>query len=422
MFERMRLLNLIASLVLASAAANAEKMPVPQLIQLAKKKPDSDQFRSALAETAGPEALKKGPVVLSHGPDFLLAFETPGKASLEINDAPARVRQSKGSNHWFHVAKLETGRSHAIQWSVDGKPAGPRVDAPAYLPEAYAVAGVPQGKVSEKMAGESKIYPGMKYDWWIYVPAQYDGSAPAAVMIWQDGEKHVNREGPTRLLNAVDNLIHQKRIPVMIQVLISPGTVEGRRWRSIQYDTVSDTYARYLLEEVLPEVAKKYRIRTDGYSRAIAGESSGAVCAFTAAWFKPDQFSRVYSRIGTYTSIQWKPGQLDGGNIYPFWIRKSDRKNIRVWLQDGSEDLENNHGSWPLQNIHMANSLKMMDYDFRFRWGNGQHNTAHGSAETPEALTWLWRGYDPAKTGETYAGDPAEKDKPYWRVRALNRQ
>jgi enterochelin esterase family protein len=416
----MRFLN--GSILLASAIACAAQLPVPALIEMANKKPDSDEFRSALAEAAGAEAFKKGPVVLSQGPDFLLAFETSGKAALSVDDAPAAVRQSQGSNIWFHIAKLKTGRSHAIQWSVDGKPAGPRVDAPAYLPEAYAMPGVPQGKISEKIVSESKIYPGMKYDWWIYVPPQYDASKPAAVMVWQDGEKHVNRDGAVRTLNITDNLIHQGKIPVMIQVFVSPGTVDGRRWRSVQYDTVTDTYARFLLEEVLAEAGKRYRIRTDGYSRAIAGESSGGICAFNAAWFKPAEFSRVYSRIGTYTSIQWKPGQLDGGNIYPFWVRKTERRNIRVWLQDGSEDLENSHGSWPLQNIQMANSLKMMEYDFHFSWGNGQHNIAHGNAESPEAMAWLWRGYDPAKTSEKFTGDPAEKDKPYWRVKALNRE
>jgi enterochelin esterase family protein len=136
----------------------------------------------------------------------------------------------------------------------------------------------------------------------------------------------------------------------------------------------------------------------------------------------PDQFSRVLSRIGSFTSIQWHPGKLEGGNVYPFKIRKEPKRNIRVWLQDGSGDLENNHGSWPLQNIAMANSLKMKDYDFHFSWGNGTHSGNGGNAELAEELMWLWRDYDPAKTEQPFLQDPAEKSKPMYRVRALNRE
>jgi enterochelin esterase family protein len=271
------------------------------------------------------------------------------------------------------------------------------------------------------MVHESKIYAGMKSDWWIYVPAQYDASKAAAVMIWQDGQGLVNREG-SRAQIVFDNLTHERRIPVMIHVFISPGLVGEKRMRSIEYDTVDDTYPRFLRDEILTEVASKYNIRKDAYSRAIAGNSSGGICAFNAAWQMPDQFSRVLSRIGSFTSIQWHPGKLEGGNVYPFKIRKEPKRNIRVWLQDGSGDLENNHGSWPLQNIAMANSLKMKDYDFHFSWGNGTHSGNGGNAELAEELMWLWRDYDPAKTEQPFLQDPAEKSKPMYRVRALNRE
>jgi enterochelin esterase family protein len=184
---------------------------------------------------------------------------------------------------------------------------------------------------------------------------------------------------------------------------------------------VDDVYPRYILEEILPKVAAQYKIRTDGYSRAIAGNSSGGICAFNAAWQKPDEFSRVLSRIGSFTSIQWKPGQKDGGNVYPFKIRKEPKRNVRVWLQDGAGDLENNHGSWPLQNLEMANSLKMRGYDYRLSWGNGTHNGAHGNAELADELIWLWRDYDAAKTTQEFEQDAAERAQPMWRVRALNR-
>ncbi|HWB99856.1 MAG TPA: alpha/beta hydrolase-fold protein, partial [Bryobacteraceae bacterium] len=251
--------------------------------------------------------------------------------------------------------------------------------------------------------------------------AQYNPSQPAAVMVWQDGHNLVDRER-WRAQIVFDNLTYQKKIPVMIHVFLDPGKVGEKAMRSIEYDTVTDQYARFLLEEVLPEVAQKYNLRKDGYSRAISGLSSGGICSFNAAWWKPEEFSRVLSWIGSFTSIQWHPGELDGGNVFPFMIRKQPKRNIRVWLQDGSEDLENNHGSWPLQNIQMANSLKMRDYDYHFSFGHGTHNPAHGTAELPEEMTWLWRGYDASKTQQAYEADPAEKDKPYYRVRIYSRE
>jgi enterochelin esterase family protein len=192
--------------------------------------------------------------------------------------------------------------------------------------------------------------------------------------------------------------------------------------RSVQYDTVNDTYARFLRDEILVEAGKKWNLRTDGYIRAIAGDSSGGICAFNVAWHQPDQFSRVLSRIGSFTSIQWKPGVIDGGNVYPNKVRKEPKRNIRVWLQDGPGDLENTHGSWPFQNLQMANSLKLREYDFHFSWGNGTHSRNGGHAELPEEMIWLWRDYDPARTAQAYTMDPAEKDKPYYRVKALNRE
>ncbi|MEO7652018.1 MAG: alpha/beta hydrolase-fold protein [Bryobacteraceae bacterium] len=271
------------------------------------------------------------------------------------------MNRSGKSNVWTYEGKLRTGTSHSFYYMIDGKKFGGKPDVEAYGPDSYTVTGVPQGKLSEKMVHASRIYDGMLSDYWVYVPAQYDPATPAALMVWQDGSRLVERNGPTRAQNVFDNLIHQKKIPVMIFVFISPGTIGTRAMRSIQYDTVTDRYARFLRDEILIEVSQKYNIRQEGYSRAIAGNSSGGICAFNVAWHQPDQFSRVLSRIGSFTSIQWHPGELDGGNVYPNKIRKEPKRNIRVWLQDGSEDVENDHGSWPLQNIQMANSLKLKD-------------------------------------------------------------
>jgi enterochelin esterase-like enzyme len=211
----------------------------------------------------------------------------------------------------------------------------------------------------------------------------------------------------------------------MVHVLIQPGTggeASGTRMRSILYDTVSDRYEKYLMEEVLPEVGKTYKIRQDAYSRAIAGASSGAICAFNAAWYAPDRFSRVLSHIGSYVPLQWRPEQnLDGGYIVSQKVRRDPRKNLRVWLSDGTDDQEAAGGSWPLNNLMLANSLKFRGYDFHFRFGDGMHAIAQGALDLPESLVWLWRDYDPSKTEQTYQMEEAEKTKPMFRVKVANR-
>lgn len=174
---------------------------------------------------------------------------------------------------------------------------------------------------------------------------------------------------------------------------------------------------------MLPEVEKSYKLRPDAYSRAIGGESSGAICSLTVEWYFPEQFSRVHSAIGSYTAIQWRPEEhLDGGNIYPFKVRRDPKKNIRIWMSDGSEDQETQRsGSWPLQNIQLANSLKLQGYDFHFRFGETVHDPTQVSMDLPESIAWLWRDYDPAKTQQAYEMEPAERSKPLFRVKIANR-
>ncbi len=400
----------------------AGKLPTPELIEMARKTPPPAELRDNLLATLGQPDLGKGLAVAGQGADFLWAVESATPPLLVLDSDPPRKMQSiPDSNLWYSVGAWTPGTSHGFYYLVDGKPFGGRTDVAAYLPESYPQPGVPQGKLSEKMVHASKIYPGMESNYWIYAPAQYDAQTPAALMVWQDGEGSINRDGATHALTVIDNLIRQKRIPVMIQVFISPGAVGTKRMRSIEYDTVDDSYDRFLRDEILAEVGKQYNLRPDSYSRAIAGNSSGGICAFNAAWFHPELFSRVLSRIGSFTSIQWHPGVIDGGNVYPFKIRKEPKRNIRVWLQDGGNDLENEHGSWPLQNIQMANSLKRMGYDFHLSFGTGTHNGAHGSAELPTELTWLWRDYDPARTEQVYEMEVLEKTKPMFRVKLVDR-
>jgi enterochelin esterase family protein len=164
------------------------------------------------------------------------------------------------------------------------------------------------------------------------------------------------------------------------------------------------------------------KLRQDAYSRATTGLSSGGICAFNAAFRNPGEFSRALTWIAAYFAIQSSSSHPVGGAEYPILVRKEPKHNIRVWMQDGADDLENRPGSLPMANIEMANSLKMQGYDYHFSFGVGTHNQAQGAAELPQSLTWLWRDYDPAKTTQEYAPDPSEKDQPLWRVITLNRK
>ena len=411
---------LLLSVFLTASLLAAEKPTAKDLIELSRN-PAAPAFAAALTEAFDEKALTEGKAALGRGPDFIWVYRSGSTPILFVDEAPVGPMVRAGATDlWFRTGQVETGTSHTYHFQVNGHRKDGSTDLAAYGPDSYEQ-DVPHGKMSEKMSFTSAIFDGMVCDYWIYVPAQYDPKTPAALMIWQDGHNYVERDGRTHLANVIDNLTAAKKIPVMIQVLIDPGTIGEKKMRSIEYDTVSDRYVRFLKDEIIAEVEKHYSIRKDGYSRGIGGESSGGICSFTAAWFMPDHFSRVLSRIGSFTSIQWKPNEQDGGHDYPFMVRKQPKRNIRVWLQDGSNDLENNHGSWPLQNIQMANSLKMREYDFHLSFGSGSHNTAHGNAELPEALSWLWRDYNAETTWTRFDPDPAEKDRPYFRVKIVSR-
>ncbi len=445
MIRLLAFLLLVTPVLIAPPPLPGQKPPAAELIELARRDPGSAEFRAALSKAFAEADLKAGKAVAGHGPDFVWAIESATRPALFVDDAPGpAMSEIPATELWFALGKMKTGTSHSFFYTVQGARFGGRTDVPAYGPDSYPQAGVPQGKLSETLLHTSKIYDGMESEYWVYVPAQYDAKVAAALMVFQDGASYIKRDSDgIRVLDVLDNLIYQKKIPVMIGVFISPGDISGApngktyefvkafsastgrtlkdSMRSVEYDTVSDRYARFLRDEILAEVQSKYNIRRDAYSRAITGLSSGGICAFNVAWQQPDQFSRVLSWIGSFASIQWQPGVIDGGNVYPNKVRKEPKRNIRVWLQDGSEDLENQHGSWPLQNIQLANSLKLRDYDFHFSFGHGTHNAAHGSAEFPEELAWLWRDYDPSQTQQNYEVDPAEKAKPLFRVTVYNR-
>ena len=257
-------------------------------------------------------------------------------------------------------------------------------------PDSQRQPDVPRGEVSEH-EWRSTIFPGTVRNYWVYVPAQYKSEEPANVMVFQDGGSYVAEEGEFRAPVVFDNLIHQGKMPVTIGIFISPGHFppvaedeEPVRNRSFEYDTLSDQYARFLLEEVLPAVGEDYSLATEPERRAICGISSGGICSFTVAWERPDAFGKVLSHVGSFANIR-------GGHIYPTLVRNTPPRPIRVFLQAGSEDLDVDWGHWPLANLEMAAALNFAGYDYRLEYGDGAHDAKHGGAILPESLIWLWR-------------------------------
>jgi len=256
-------------------------------------------------------------------------------------------------------------------------------------PDSQRKGGVPKGLVS-KYEWQSKLYNNFR-EYWVYVPAQYDSTRPAALMVFQDGHAYVTDSGDFRVPIVYDNLIYQKKLPVTICLFVNPGhntkDYPENRFRASnradEYDVLDDRYATMLMDEIIPELKRKYNISNDPKMHGIGGLSSGAICAFTASWEHPEYFHKVLSQIGSYTNIR-------GGNNYPSIIRKHKKKDIKIFMQDGSNDLNNEHGDWWLANLEMESALKFKGYEFRFEKGTGTHSGKHGGAILPASLTWLW--------------------------------
>ena len=259
---------------------------------------------------------------------------------------------------------------------------------------------VPKGETTKYTFDQSKIFPGTSREYWVYVPKEYDPAKPACVFVCQDG---IQYNAPA----IFDQLIHQKEMPITIGVFVRPGEVKAtsdkalnRYNRSYEYDGLGDSYARFLLEELLPDVEKKtatdgraIKLSKEGDDRCLAGASSGAVCAFTAAWERPDAFHRVFSSIGTYVGLR-------GANSYPTLIRKYEPKPLRIFLQDGSNDLNIFGGDWWMANQEMERSLKFAGYEVNHAWGTGGHDGKQASEVFPEAMRWMWKDYpNPVKVG-----------------------
>jgi enterochelin esterase family protein len=299
--------------------------------------------------------------------------------------------------------------------------------------------------LTERRKVSSRIYPGALTEYLVYANHGIDERRGAPVMVWHDGPFCL---APFDLANlrmqiVSDNLVQLGSIPPMVHVVVSPSVggaeatprfedePQSYAMRSLQYDTVSDRYGRHIVEEVLPDVERSFKLRSEPYARGSAGGSSGGICAFKLAWLRPDQFSRAHSTVGSFTGLQWDPEQhLDGGFILSNLVRRESRRNIRVWLSGGANDIEVGSdgrrdlfvaGSWPLNNIQLANALKLRGYDFHFRFGDGHHNWAQAALDLPESLAWLWRDYDPDRSEQIFDQEVSEREKPLFRVRIANR-
>ena len=285
-------------------------------------------------------------------------------------------------------------------------------------PDSLPKTGVPRGRLEGPFEFRSQVLAGTVRRYWVFVPAQYTGETPANLLVFQDGQRATNPVGALRVPQVLENLIAAGDIPVTIGLFITPGHraetypddlgMSNPNNRAREYDSLSDAYSRFLIEEMIPELGKSYRLTDNAAGRAIGGTSSGAICAFTVAWHRPDVFRNVISFIGSYTSIGYRPATdttplVPGGDLYPTLIRKGPIKPIRIFLQDGSADLDNAHGNWFLANQQMLAAFQYANrtadgrkdtgprYDVSHVWGDGAHSDAHGGAILPDVLRWIWR-------------------------------
>jgi enterochelin esterase family protein len=282
-------------------------------------------------------------------------------------------------------------------------------------PEQQVKEGVPQGKLSGPFEFHSTILKDTVRRYWLYVPAQYVKTEAASVLVFQDGQRATNPKGSLRITNVMNNLIASGDMPTTIGIFITPGNkskhypdnlgMSNPNHRAPEYDAMNDSYARFVIEEMLPHVAKQYNLTNDPEQRAIGGTSSGAIAAFTAAWHKPDYFRKVYSAIGSYVSIGFRPNAKPvklGGQDYPAMIRREPIRPIKMFMQDGVNDLDNEWGNWFLANQQMLSALNYANrtadkkgvkgprYQVTHVWTDGEHNDKHAGMLLPEGLRWLW--------------------------------
>ncbi len=328
----------------------------------------------------------------------------------------------------FATAILVAGAAaHPLLQTPD--PAAPNPDSAYSIgPDSLPRDGVAKGEVRGPFTLPSQAYPGTQHTYWVYVPAQYDPARPASLMIFNDGQAYKNMDGDLRAPNVLDNLIHRREIPVMLAVFINPGRTPEQpeptpqEWgdrttnRPTEYNALDDKYARVIVDELLPALYKDFNVSRDPEGHGIGGASSGAIAAFTVAWHRPDQFRKVLSMIGSYVNLR-------GGHAYADIVHKSEKKPIRIYLQDGRNDNRgigregkyNQERDWFFQNVRLAQVLEEKGYDLNYQWGIGRHSQKHGGAIFPDMMRWLWRDH-PVSTDvhdavERSFNSPVKKEK-----------
>jgi enterochelin esterase-like enzyme len=303
-----------------------------------------------------------------------------------------------------HEGRLPGGRgTDTLQ---EPMPPGPNPNSQYRLgPDSMPQQGVPKGEIRGPYHLPSQVYPGTQHTYWVYVPAQYDPSSAAALMIFQDGQAFKDESGDVRAQNVMDNLIYRREIPIMLAVFINPGRTpeqiepspqtgwgDGTTNRVIEYNTLDDRYARVITEELMPVLYKEYNISKDPEQHGIGGSSSGAIAAFTVAWERPNEFRKVLSNVGSFVDLR-------GGYVYPERVLTSEKKPIRVFLCDGRNDhrgvgpegIYDEKRDWFFQNVRLMKALTQKGYDVNYTWGMNLHGQKFGGAIMPEMMRWLWR-------------------------------
>jgi enterochelin esterase family protein len=295
-------------------------------------------------------------------------------------------------------------------------------------PDSKSMEGVPKGRFIGPKVIPSNVFPGTQHTYWVYVPAQYDPAQPAAIMIFNDGQAMMAEPGDVQAHHVLDNLIFRREIPVMLAVFINPGRRPDqpeptpRDWgdrntnRPDEYNPPNDKYARVIVEELMPALKAEYNISPDPELHGIMGASSGGCAAFAVAWFRPNDFRKVITFVGSFTDLR-------GQYIYPELVMESEKKPIRIFMQDGRNDNRALRGDsynpkrdWFLQNVRLMQALTKKGYEVNYVWGIGNHGQKQGGAIFPDMMRWLWRDQpvstDVNDTVERSFNKPAEKKGP----------
>jgi enterochelin esterase family protein len=307
------------------------------------------------------------------------------------------------------IALTVAGADVATAQRAPGGPPGPSEFDAFYTlgPDSLPREGVAKGEVRGPFKLPSKAYPGAEHSYWVYVPAQYDGSREASLMVFHDGATYLKADGFYRAQNVLDNLMYRGDIPMIIAAFIDPGVnvADGKSIRQDEYDALGDRYSKVIVDELLPALYRDYKISREPDRHGIAGWSSGAIAAFTVAWERPDQFHKVLSGIGTYVDLK-------GGYVYPEKVLANEKKPIRIFMIDGRNDNRglndkgeyDPHRDWFFQNVRLMEALTKKGYEVNYSWGMGVHSHNMGGAMLPEMMRWLWRdqpvSVDPRDTAE----------------------